>query len=104
MSDEKIPSGRAARIACCSCVSARSIDNERPVRFRTSGPSTFHAYCRVWPDGRSPENALRAFIESSLMFMLNVFRQRPLPGRVRTSMRGPPLPLPEASSYRMRTS
>ena len=80
MSDEKIPSGRAARIACCSCVSARSIDSERPVRFLTSGPSTFHAYCRVCPDGRSPENALRAFIESSRMFMLNELRQRPLPG------------------------
>ncbi len=75
-----MPSGRAARIACCSCVSARSIDSERPVRFLTSGPSTFHAYCRVCPDGRSPENALRAFIESSRMFMLNVLRQRPLPG------------------------
>ena len=45
-----------------------------------SGPSTFHAYCRVCPDGRSPENALRAFIESSRMFMLKELRHRPLPG------------------------
>ena len=70
---------------------ARAIPHERAVdrSMRTAASA---------PDGRSPENALRAFIESSRMFMLKELRHRPLPGRVRTSMRGPPLPLPEASS------
>ena len=80
--------------ACCSSVSARSIDSEKPVRFlhqRTvDGPGVLPRLS----GRRSPENACRAFIASSRMFMLNEFRQPPLPGRVRTSTRGPPLPLP----------
>src|SRR5687767_4669760 len=101
---EKSPPGAAARIACSSNVSELSIDSDSPVLFLTIGPVSVHAYWRVSSDGRWPENAFRAFRDELRTLAFALLRQRSPPGRVRISIRGPPLALSAAASYRIRTS